>query len=38
MRKCKSRIGEHEEKFRAMFTASELEALLDALKKFQFPI
>jgi DNA-binding MarR family transcriptional regulator len=35
LRKCKSRIAEHEEKFRKMFTASELTALLDALKKFQ---
>ena len=35
LRKCKSRIAEHEEKFRAMFTAPELAALLGALKKFQ---
>lgn len=38
LRKCKSRIAEHEEKFRAMFSASELDALLDALKKFQTPV
>jgi DNA-binding MarR family transcriptional regulator len=35
LRKCKSRIAEHEQKFRAMFTASELASLFDALKKFQ---
>jgi DNA-binding MarR family transcriptional regulator len=35
LRKCKARVSEHEEKFRAMFTAPELEALLTALKKFQ---
>jgi DNA-binding MarR family transcriptional regulator len=38
LRKCKSRIAEHEEKFRAMFTAPELAALLEALKKFQTPV
>ena len=38
LRKCKARIAEHEEKFRAMFSASELAALLDALKKFQTPV
>ncbi len=38
LRKCKSRIAEHEEKFRAMFTAAELAALLGALKKFQTPV
>ncbi|HYJ42268.1 MAG TPA: MarR family transcriptional regulator [Steroidobacteraceae bacterium] len=38
LRKCKTRIAEHEEKFRAMFTASELAALIDALKKFQNPV
>jgi DNA-binding MarR family transcriptional regulator len=38
LRKCKLRVAEHEEKFRAMFTASELAALLDALKKFQSPV
>jgi DNA-binding MarR family transcriptional regulator len=35
LRKCKSRIAEHEEKFRAMFTASELASLVGALKKLQ---
>jgi MarR family transcriptional regulator, organic hydroperoxide resistance regulator len=35
LRKCKARVSEHEEKFRAMFTVPELEALLTALKKFQ---
>jgi len=35
LRKCKTRISEHEEKFRALFTASELASLLEALKKFQ---
>jgi DNA-binding MarR family transcriptional regulator len=35
LRKCKTRIAEHEEKFRALFTASEYAALLDALKRFQ---
>jgi len=35
LRKCKSRIAEHEEKFRKMFTAAELAAFLEALKKFQ---
>jgi len=35
LKKCKARIAEHEEKFRDMFTASELAALLEALKKFQ---
>jgi DNA-binding MarR family transcriptional regulator len=38
LRKCKLRISEHEEKFRAMFTASELAALISALKKFQTPV
>ena len=38
LRKCKLRIAEHEEKFRARFTASELAALLGALKKFQTPV
>ena len=37
LRKCKARIAEHEEKFRALFTASELASLLEALKKFQRP-
>lgn len=35
LKKCKARIDEHEEKFRDLFTASELESLLGALKKFQ---
>jgi len=35
LRKCKSRIAAHEVKFRELFTAAELAALLDALKKFQ---
>lgn len=35
LKKCKVRIDEHEEKFRKLFTASELESLLEALKKFQ---
>ena len=35
LRKCKSRVAEHEQKFRAMFTAPELESLVDALKKLQ---
>ena len=35
LRKCKARVAEHEEKFRALFTAPELAALLDALKRFQ---
>jgi DNA-binding MarR family transcriptional regulator len=38
LRKCKARIAEHEERFRAMFTAPELAALLEALKKFQTPV
>jgi len=35
LKKCKARIAEHDERFRALFTPSELEALLDALKRFQ---
>jgi DNA-binding MarR family transcriptional regulator len=35
LRKCKKRIDEHEEKFRALFAAPELASLLDALKRFQ---
>jgi DNA-binding MarR family transcriptional regulator len=35
LKKCKSRIAEHEQKFHALFTASELESLLAALKRFQ---
>jgi DNA-binding MarR family transcriptional regulator len=37
LRKCKTRIVQHEEKFSALFTNAELEALLDALKRFQKP-
>jgi DNA-binding MarR family transcriptional regulator len=37
LRKCKTRISEHEEKFRELFSASELAALLDSLKRFQKP-
>jgi DNA-binding MarR family transcriptional regulator len=35
LRKCKTRIAEHEQKFRALFTAPEYASLLDALKRFQ---
>jgi DNA-binding MarR family transcriptional regulator len=35
LRRCKTRIAEHEEKFSTLFTNSELEFLLDALKRFQ---
>lgn len=35
LRKCRKLIEEHEAKFRALFSAPELEALLAALKKFQ---
>jgi DNA-binding MarR family transcriptional regulator len=35
LKKARKRIAEHEEKFRALFTAPELAALQDALKKFQ---
>jgi DNA-binding MarR family transcriptional regulator len=35
LKKCKARIAEHDEKFRALFTAPELAALVDALKRFQ---
>ena len=35
LRKCKARVAEHEDKFRALFSAPELAALLDALKRFQ---
>jgi MarR family transcriptional regulator, organic hydroperoxide resistance regulator len=35
LRKCKTRIAEHEEKFGTLFTSAELESLLDALKRFQ---
>ena len=35
LRKCKTKIADHEEKFRELFTASELSSLLEALKRFQ---
>jgi DNA-binding MarR family transcriptional regulator len=35
LRKCKTRIAEHEKKFSALFTSTELDSLLAALKKFQ---
>jgi MarR family transcriptional regulator, organic hydroperoxide resistance regulator len=35
LRKCKARISEHEQKFRALFSQAELTSLLTALKKFQ---
>jgi DNA-binding MarR family transcriptional regulator len=35
LKKCKARIAKHDERFRAMFTAQELESLVDALKRFQ---
>jgi MarR family transcriptional regulator, organic hydroperoxide resistance regulator len=35
LKKCKARIAEHDDKFRALFTPSELESLVDALKRFQ---
>jgi DNA-binding MarR family transcriptional regulator len=35
LKKCKKRITEHDEKFRAQFTEAELAALFAALKKFQ---
>jgi DNA-binding MarR family transcriptional regulator len=35
LRKCKARIAEHDEKFRALFSAAELASLVDALKRFQ---
>jgi DNA-binding MarR family transcriptional regulator len=35
LRKVKARIARHEERFKALFTPSELEALLAALQKFQ---
>ena len=38
LRKCKVRIAEHDEKFRAMFSPAELAALIGALKKFQTPV
>ena len=35
LRKCKTKIADHEEKFRELFTAAELNSLLEALKRFQ---
>lgn len=35
LKKCKARIAEHDERFRKLFTAPELAALLEALKRFQ---
>jgi MarR family transcriptional regulator, organic hydroperoxide resistance regulator len=35
LKKCKARIAEHDERFRALFSDSELASLLDALKRFQ---
>jgi MarR family transcriptional regulator, organic hydroperoxide resistance regulator len=35
LRRCKTRIAEHEKKFRALFSPAELASLLEALKKFQ---
>ena len=35
LRKAKAHIVEHESKFGALFTPSELETLLEALKRFQ---
>jgi DNA-binding MarR family transcriptional regulator len=35
LRKVKTRIVEHEERFKALFKPAELAALLDALRKFQ---
>jgi DNA-binding MarR family transcriptional regulator len=35
LRKCKTRIAEHEERFSTLFTSAELESLFDALKRFQ---
>jgi DNA-binding MarR family transcriptional regulator len=35
LRKCKTRVNEHEDKFSALFTQAELASLLDALKRFQ---
>lgn len=35
LKKCKARIAEHDERFRALFTPAELEVLLEALKRFQ---
>ena len=35
LRKVKTRIAEHEERFKALFKPAELAALLEALRKFQ---
>jgi DNA-binding MarR family transcriptional regulator len=35
LRKVKTRITEHEERFKALFKPAELAALLEALRKFQ---
>jgi DNA-binding MarR family transcriptional regulator len=35
LKKVKTRIAEHEEQFKALFTRTELEALVAALRKFQ---
>lgn len=35
LRKVKARIAKHEERFKSLFTAQELETLLAALEKFQ---
>jgi DNA-binding MarR family transcriptional regulator len=35
LKKVKSRIAEHEEQFKALFTRAELDALVAALRKFQ---
>ena len=35
LRKVKTRISEHEERFKALFKPAELAALLEALRKFQ---
>jgi DNA-binding MarR family transcriptional regulator len=38
LKKCKTRIAQHEAKFSDLFTVSELTALQDALRKFQGPV
>jgi DNA-binding MarR family transcriptional regulator len=35
LKKVKTRIDEHEERFKALFTRAELESLVAALRKFQ---
>ncbi len=35
LRKAKARIAKHEERFKSLFTAAELESLLKALQKLQ---